>query len=328
MTVEAQKTYKAALIGLGHIAWKYDSGRGRNETALSQAGAMLKNPAIELLGGCGPVEDDQNGFLAWAPGLNVCDWADEMLNELKPDLVGICSPTARHFQQARLCLKAGVKALWLEKPPTESPAELDELIDLARSKGAVVCVNYTRRYLPGYARLRELLAAQAYGPCRLIRLLYSPGLARNGIHLLDQLFYLTGADDYELLWVEPCSLTSPGFALRLSTGQMVQGSGGDWAYHTNDIELVCDSGLISILRGGKIGRAEKIAENDLFPGFYDLQDDPAGPLLGQAGLEGFMEAALTDIVNCLDKGGQPQSNLESARLSQRLMEDILKRSGA
>lgn len=315
--------YSSALIGLGNIAWKYDLGRSRNEMAQSQAGAMLKSPAIELLGGCGPLQTDRDGFLAWAPGLAAYEQAGEMLAGLKPDLVGICSPTGLHFQQARLCLEAGVRALWLEKPPTESPEELDELIDLARSRQAVVCVNYTRRYLPAYARLRELLAGRTYGPCRLIRLLYSPGLARNGIHLLDQLFYLTGAVDYEFLWAEPGAGASPGFALRLSTGHLVQGAGGDWPYHTNDMELVCDDGVMAILRGGKMGRAEKRAENSLFPGFYELKDDP-DMTLGCLGMEGHMEAALADIVACLDTGGQPRSNLESARLSQRLLSDILK----
>ncbi|MDR1045621.1 MAG: Gfo/Idh/MocA family oxidoreductase [Candidatus Adiutrix sp.] len=326
MTVEPETVYRAALIGLGRVAWKYDAARGQSETVLSQAGAMLKNPAVELLGGCSPLKADRDGFVAWAPGLKVYERAEEMLAGLRPDLVGICSPTGGHFRQARLCLEAGVRALWLEKPPTESPAELEELISLAGDKQAVVGVNYTRRYLPGYARLRELLAGRAYGPCRLIRLLYSPGLARNGVHLLDQLFYLTGAGGYELLWSEAGAGPSPCFVLRLSTGHLVQGAGGDWPYHSNDLELVCDNGLLAIIRGGKTGRAEKMAENDLFPGFYDLRDDQEAPL-GRLGLEGYMEAALDDIVACLARGGRPRSNLETARLSQRLLNDILTGAG-
>lgn len=320
------RNHKAALIGLGNIAWKYDADFDANAPARSQGGAVRKHGGLVLAGGCSPEPADRAGFSAWAPGAEVCHGAEEMLAELQPEVVGICSPTSEHFNQALLCLEAGVKALWLEKPPTENPDELDRLIVRAKEKGAAVCVNYTRRYLPVYARLRELLQSRAYGPCRLIRLLYSPGLARNGVHLLDQLFYLTAADDYHLLWVEEGGGASPCFALRLSTGQLVEGAGGDWPYHTNDLSMVCDGGTLSVLRGGKTARAERRVENDLFPGFYDLKDDPGEPL-GTPVFEGYMEAALADLMSCLKNGGQPRSNLESARLSQRLLDDILRGAG-
>lgn len=315
--------FVSALIGLGNIAWKYDAQAPAGLPPLSQGGAMLARSDLRLAGGCSPEPADRSGFAAWRPGLAVFSEAEEMLAAVKPDLVGLCSPTELHFHHARLCLEAGVKALWLEKPPTATPEELTRLTRQTEECGAVVLVNYSRRYLPVYQRLRQCLASGRLGPCRLIRLMYSPGLARNGVHLLDQLFFLTGADDYEILWVERgMGLASPGFALRLSTGHLVEACGGDLPYHTNDLAAVCEQGVLAINRGGKIAHAELSRENDLYPGFYDLHDAP--DLLGPGGLTGAMDSALADLVAAMTSGRRPESNLYSAALTQRLMDDLLR----
>ncbi len=319
--------YKTALVGLGNIAWKYDKRMAEKGAAKTQAAAMLAHPELETPGGCSINADDRHMFAAWLPGASVFADLADMLAALAPDIVGICSPTALHFEHAMQCLEAGVKGLWLEKPPTDTLQHLDDLIAAATAAKATVLVNYTRRYLPAYERLREVFRQERHGPCRLIRIVYSPGLARNGVHLLDQLFYLTQADGYDLEWVEKTPGNSPGFSLRLSNGLLVQASGMDVPYHTNDISLVCDRGVVSILRGGKIAQVERSDENKLFPGFYDLHDAEDDRFVPIA-FEGYMDAALADLVECMKNGTKPRSSLESARLSQSLLDDILERAKA
>lgn len=319
--------YTAALIGLGDIAWKFDRRGAEKDFSKSQAGAMIAHPEIRLLGGCSPDSEDRRLFEAWLPGASTYADAKDMLAALKPDLVGVCSPTGHHFEHVNRCLEFGAKAIWLEKPPADSLHNLDMLIAASSEAKTTILVNFIRRYLPVYERLREAFRQKWYGPCRLIRILYSPGLARNGIHLLDQLFYLTGADGYDLLWVERTAGHSPGFSLRLSDGTLVQASGVDVPYHTNDISLVCELGVASVLRGGKKASVEKSGENDAFPGFYDLHriDDER---LGKTSLAGCMDAALADLVECMVDGERPRSDLSSARLSQALLGDILDKAKA
>ena len=317
----------SALIGLGNVAWKYDADAPGSPFALTQAGAMRIHPQVILAGGSSPNSEDRAGFTAWTGGAPAFADTEEMLRTLRPDIVGICSPTSEHFHHAHLCLDAGVRAIWLEKPPTETPEELEELIRLAERVNAVVCVNYFRRYLTHYQRLRECIATAAFGTCRLLHIMYSPGLARNGVHLLDQLFFLTDAEAYELLWVEHGAHTaSPSFALRLSNGLPVQASGADLPYHTNDISAVFDGGTVSILRGGKRVVVERAGENDIFAGFYDLHDAD-NSAIGKGGLTGYMQNALIDIVECLTDDRPPLSTLRSSRLSQRLLQDILQEAG-
>lgn len=223
-----------------------------------------------------------------------------------------------------MCLEAGVRMLWLEKPATETAEQLEALITLAEKKRATVCVNFFRRYLPSYRCMRLMLREKELGDCCLLRVLYSPGLARNGVHLLDQLFFLTGADGYELLWIERGGdPANPSFSLRLSTGQIAQVCGADLAYHTNDIAAICTEGTVSILRGGKRAVAERRVENALFPGFYDLQE-MEHIISREASLDGYMQPALEDLLQSAAAGKEPRSSLVTALLTQRLLDDVLR----
>lgn len=318
----------AALIGLGNIAWKYDALKPNAPFALSQAGAMRRHGGIILGGGCSPDAADRAGFTAWSGGLPSFADPEEMLVALRPDLVGICSPTPLHFDHARLCLEAGTRMLWLEKPATRTLAESDRLLELARQRRSTVCVNYFRRYLPAYRRLADVIRRNEFGACRGLNILYSPGLSRNGVHLLDQIFFLSGALDYEILWVErDAEADNPAFVLRLSTGQLVQGGGGNLPYHSNDITAVCAEGTLTLLRGGEAANVQRRIPDPLFPGFYCLRDDDSG-VLGAPSLDDHLQAALADLVDCAAHGKEPQSSLASAHMTQRLLEEILHKAGA
>lgn len=315
---------RAALIGLGNIAWKYDANKPDSPFALSQGGAFLKDPRIELVGGCSPDASDRIDFLKWRPGVLIFSTPEEMLEKLHPDIVGICSPSETHYDHARMCLEAGVPMLWLEKPPTLRIEDLSRLISLADKNKVTVCVNYFRRYLPSYQKLKKLILSRHFGSCHTIRLTYSPGLARNGIHLLDQIFFLTDANNYELLWVEQDGdKDAPSFALRLPEGQLVLGCGGGVNYHTNDISIQCEKGILAITHGGKSAIVEESLENDLFPGFLDLHATKE-KILGNVNIDAYMQNALSDLVYSRLAHIQPQSNLTSSYLSQQLMDDILR----
>lgn len=319
---------KAALIGLGNIAWRYDARKPDSPFPLSQAGALLAEPDIKLLGGCSPDKADRDDFLKWTPGTAVFQNPAAMLSALKPDLVGICSPSSLHYEHAMQCLKSGIKILWLEKPPTLNFGELEKLVNFASQQNATVCVNYFRRYLPYYQKLREIIENGKYGKVLGMNIGYSPGLARNGVHLLDQIFFLSGAEDYKLLWVEEDGdPQSPAFALRLPHGELVLASGGKLSYHTNDIAVQFEHGSASILNGGHCIKLQTSRENILFPGFFNLVEDKEELELPPAP-DDYMRRSLKNLLEASRNLEKPASNLETALLSQRLLEDVLTKSGA
>lgn len=60
-------------------------------------------------------------------------------------VVSIVTPTPTHFTIARACLEAGVHVL-LEKPMTESLAEAEMLIQLAKAKGLCLQIGHIERF--------------------------------------------------------------------------------------------------------------------------------------------------------------------------------------
>ncbi len=86
--------------------------------------------------------------------LRVAAFADyrELLG--KVDAVSIVVPTPLHFEIAGAFLEQGVHVL-LEKPMTVTVAEADELIALAKARGAVLQIGHLERFNPAMQAMSE-----------------------------------------------------------------------------------------------------------------------------------------------------------------------------
>lgn len=314
--------YRAVLVGLGNIAWKF--GSEDNGSSLSHAAAITRNPQMQLVAGCSPDCSDREAFKQ-AYGLPVFSRVEEMLSETKPDLVSICSPTADHYLQVRECLRKRIPMIWLEKPPAETAGQLEELIELQEEEDGYsrISVNFQRRYMDSYHHLRQALVKRRIGVARLVEIRYSRGLLTNGSHLLDMLFFVMGETDYELLWIERNGdKENPSFSLRLGNGCMVIVSGMQLPYHNIDFSVTCDGGRISILHNDMTPKVESCVEHELFPGFYRLQDQGVD-FLGDGGASFSFDKALANLIDSHESGGVPVSNLRTALPGQELLEQVL-----
>jgi predicted dehydrogenase len=81
-----------------------------------------------------------------------------MLEQERPDLVDLATPPGQHASQARACLERGL-AVWCEKPPALSLAELDEIAAAERSGGGAFATVFQHRFGSGAVTLRGLVAA-------------------------------------------------------------------------------------------------------------------------------------------------------------------------
>ena len=191
--------YRAAVIGLGRMGNTFDdeiTQGGSIFLPYCHAPSYAASPHTELAAGADP-HAEQGAIFAARWGLSPRRiYADHrrMLEEVRPDIVSVCT-TARH-RAAILqdVLNAGVKAILSEKPLTLSLAEADAVIDLCNRKGAVIAVNCGRRYNPFMSETRrmiqqgdlgEILQVTAYAQCHL---------SHNGSHAIDTMRYLGGGD--------------------------------------------------------------------------------------------------------------------------------------
>lgn len=323
-----KRTYRAAIAGLGNIAWRF-GGNAESEYSLTHASAYIRNSGTFLVGGCSPDEGDRAEF-GCAFNIPAVRTPEEMIDTLNPDIVSICSPSAFHFEQAAYCIDRNIPMIWLEKPPASSAEELDLLIEKVKNAGgrSNVLVNYQRRYDGNYRKLKEVYLRKTLGECRLIQITYSMGLELNGSHILDILFFIVGdGARYEIEWVSsPDVSENPSFTLVFEYGVQVIVSGVDLPYHCIDISLVCDGGRVSILHGGMTPVVEKRIEHELFPGFYRLgKDGDDYHVFSEK--TGTMKKVLEDLIYSFERGTETESSLLSARNTQTLIDAVRERQG-
>jgi predicted dehydrogenase len=322
-----QRAYRAAIVGLGNIAWRFDRSQISRPGSLSHAGAYVRNNRTIIGGGYSPDKGDRNAFQK-AFGVPVYASLADLLDQESPDIVSISSPAPWHFSQTLACLKKKVPMIWLEKPAAGSLQELDQLLEVSGQGRSTVMVNFQRRYCPAYQNLRRVYQEQHLGTCGLIQLTYSRGLEVNGSHILDMLFFVTGDQaQWHLEWASAHGdRENPCFSLLLANGPRVMVAGLSLPYHCIDMALTCDQGRVSILHGGMTAVVEVRVEHELFPGFYRLRHT-GDEILGVSGLNGSMEAALDDLLDAFEQQREPASNLKTARASLALIEEVRARQG-
>lgn len=120
----------------------------------------------------------------------------------------VCVPDEAKVPILRYLLTNG-KHVLVEKPLLASPAEIQELLALARTRQAACYTAYNHRFEPHIARLKQILDAQTIGAVYLARFFYGNGTARDvrnspwrdkglgvfsdlGSHILDMALFLFG----------------------------------------------------------------------------------------------------------------------------------------
>jgi UDP-N-acetyl-2-amino-2-deoxyglucuronate dehydrogenase len=87
---------------------------------------------------------------------------EEMLDQCRPDLVLVLTPSGQHYGQTRMVLERGLNVL-VEKPITMLPVQARELSALARDKNVMYGVAFQNRLNPAIRCLQRAIAAQRFG---------------------------------------------------------------------------------------------------------------------------------------------------------------------
>jgi predicted dehydrogenase len=93
-----------------------------------------------------------------------CRWvADYRQSFEHVDALIIATPHDLHYAMVKDALEAGVRNILLEKPIANRREQIDELIDLAESKQAVVQVGYELRYEPALQAMKQVIDQRRFG---------------------------------------------------------------------------------------------------------------------------------------------------------------------
>ncbi len=150
------KRYRAAVIGGGAIA---------QECHLP---GYTIDPRADLVAFADPVKA-RHGEIQERFG-DVAGYTDyrEMLTEVRPDVVSICTPNTMHASMAVDALKGGAHVL-CEKPLATTLRDADHMIETAKCARKKLMTGFTHRLYAGPQRCKALLKDRAIGKPFMIR---------------------------------------------------------------------------------------------------------------------------------------------------------------
>ena len=142
------KTYRIAIIGIGAIADLH-------------ARSIDELPNAELVAGsCRTQKKGEDFAQRWG-----CQWYDDyekMLDDAKPDVVTITTPSGAHLEPTEACARRGIHVL-CEKPLEITVERVDQMMRAARDAGIALGGIFPQRYNAVVQTIREAIKQQRFG---------------------------------------------------------------------------------------------------------------------------------------------------------------------
>lgn len=135
-------TISVAIVGAGRMGKSHAQG--------------LKEIEDVRISGVADIRPDTAASLAESVGAKPFQDYREMLTELQPDAVYLCTPASDHLEQATFAAEAGVN-LFIEKPLAGSVSDAFAIADVIERTGIICTTGYQWRYNPATDAAREAL---------------------------------------------------------------------------------------------------------------------------------------------------------------------------
>lgn len=239
-----------------------------------------------------------------APDAHTYSELSQMLADVRPEVVLICTPTAAHFEQVSACQAAGVHIV-CEKPLADSRDCIDRLTAAANRSTAQHAIAYQRRSWATFRTLRREVQSGRWGAVRAVSMHVSEGWQQTiagtwrddpranfggfvgdaGSHKLDAIFYVTGLAPREVFartWTcgSQVEILASVSAVLGEDVPLTVSFVGNGQILSEDLHVSCDEAEL-IVRDGRawIARANQVEpllplEPDANPvtTFFDLLD--------------------------------------------------------
>ena len=192
--------YTAAIIGAGKAKDEGFQKGGGHRIGYTHGETYTRNAQVKLVAVADINQENLEAYQATfdlAQGFR--DYR-EMLANVQPDIVSICTYVGLHRQMIVDACNAGVKGIICEKPFLAAPTDLQQVAAAAAASGAKIVVPHIRRYFPAFAHAKELYAGGAVGqPLLCMAGIAGWDLSEWGSHWLDMFRFFH--DDHPVQWV-------------------------------------------------------------------------------------------------------------------------------
>jgi predicted dehydrogenase len=187
---------RVGIVGLGSIAAGY--GTPEDEAPYTHAGGVMRSGRVELAAVADVSEEARERFRAkWGGHFPEVEYRDDLGSMLESDdldIVAVCVRGPQHHEVMMQVIEAGPRAIFLEKPPSCSLAEMDEMLAAARAKEIPITVSYSRHWGPHVMRMAELVRDGLVGEVRHVTGYCGGGFLSFASHTTDMICQYAGHD--------------------------------------------------------------------------------------------------------------------------------------
>jgi dTDP-4-amino-4,6-dideoxygalactose transaminase/predicted dehydrogenase len=170
---------RAAVIGYGSIAPDHAYGYETTGRALLVAVSDIAPKAIaDAL--------DQRGYLRAYRDYR------QMLEEVRPDVVSICTWPQHHVEAVEAAAAAGVKGILCEKPVALQLGDIERMRAACDARGIQLAGGHQYRFDAAYIAARAVVESGELGTITKVTGFIKSSLANNGPHLIDTIRFLLG----------------------------------------------------------------------------------------------------------------------------------------
>ena len=163
----------AAVIGCGAIAREHLS-------ALKELQDKIDVLAVcDLSAARAEATAERFGIAKWFTDF------EEMLDQVKPDLVHVATPPSSHYAIAKHCLSRGLNVL-CEKPITIEYEQFQSLRRLAEEKDCLLLENQNLRYHSSIERISRMLSTGQFGELLDVQIFFALNLTGPGSPYIDR----------------------------------------------------------------------------------------------------------------------------------------------
>lgn len=152
---------KCAFAGLGRIASLLEDDPLR-EKPCTHAGAVYENPDCIISGGY-DIHPERRKEFSKKWNCPVFESMDEMLTEIKPDILIIATHPDSHLEMIEYGIKHRTGTMVCEKPLADSLKSARKIAKYHRKKQSKIMTNHERRYSNNYTAVKEIIRSEKYG---------------------------------------------------------------------------------------------------------------------------------------------------------------------
>ena len=187
--------YSVGVVGRGNIAAMY--ANPEDEEPYCHVGGVRDSENVQLQAVTDVSGDARDRFRStWGevfPAVGYYESVDAMTTAESLDIIAVCVPGPYHHEMTKEVLSADPRAVFLEKPPTCSLAQMDDLTSIADERSIPITVSYSRHWDPSVRRLQELVEAGVIGEVEQVISYNGGAVLSYASHSTDHLYQFAGA---------------------------------------------------------------------------------------------------------------------------------------